>query len=50
MGMEIAKLTQEKQNYWIKLQDKTAQCRDLKDRLQKMKDRFKAQQSALTAS
>jgi len=50
MEAEVARLTQEKQNYWIKLQDKTATNRDANDRLQKMKDRFKAQQAALTAS
>jgi len=50
METEIARLTQEKQNFWIKLQDKTAETRDLKTRMQKLKDRFKAQQAALTAS
>jgi len=50
MEAEIARLTQEKQNYWIKLQDKTATNRNTNDRLQKTKDRFKAQQAALAAS
>jgi len=50
MEAEIARLSQEKQRYWVKLQEKTSESRDLKERLQKQKMRFKNQAASLTES
>lgn len=36
---ELARISQEKQGFWITLQDKTAECRDLATKLQQLKER-----------